>query len=171
MSCLFLLQSCELTHVTLGFSHYLSSACRKNIIYKIIKIPNAKLYFSLCKYWDFGYHEGEISISVKGSNISITIVKASKILIIVIGKVWIFWKGHKIRKNLPLKIWRYSIASNFKWKIFFWILWPSQNIRTLTWTKILEDMNKPYDSSQSGAMSCFRKLLCLKIAERIFSVF
>ena len=118
MSCLFLLQSCELTHVTLGFSHYLSSACRKNIIYKIIKIPNAKLYFSLCKYWDFGYHEGEISISVKGSNISITIVKASKILIIVIGKVWIFWKGHKIRKNLPLKIWRYSIASNFKWKIF-----------------------------------------------------
>ena len=77
MSCLFLLQSCELTHVTLGFSHYLSSACRKNIIYKIIKIPNAKLYFSLCKYWDFGYHEGEISISVKGSNISITIVKGA----------------------------------------------------------------------------------------------
>ena len=48
VSCLFLLQSCELTHVTLGFSHYLSSACRKNIIYKIIKIPNAKLYFWYC---------------------------------------------------------------------------------------------------------------------------
>ena len=47
VSCLFLLQSCELTHVTLGFSHYLSSACRrKNIIYKIIKIPNTKLYCS-----------------------------------------------------------------------------------------------------------------------------
>ena len=47
VSCLFLLQSCELTHVTLGFSHNLSSACRrKNIIYKIIKIPNTKLYCS-----------------------------------------------------------------------------------------------------------------------------
>ena len=101
MSCLFLLQSCELTHVTLGFSHYLSSACRKNIIYKIIKIPNAKLYFSLCKYWDFGYHEGEISISVKGSNISITIVKASKISIIVIGsKIWLIIKVSKISKGI-----------------------------------------------------------------------
>ena len=101
VSCLFLLQSCELTHVTLGFSHYLSSACRKNIIYKIIKIPNAKLYFSLCKYWDFGYHEGEISISVKGSNISITIVKASKILIIVIGsKISLIIKGSKISKSI-----------------------------------------------------------------------
>ena len=33
-------------------------------------------------------------------------------------KVRIFWEGHKIRKNLPLKIWRYWVASNFKWKIF-----------------------------------------------------
>ena len=33
-------------------------------------------------------------------------------------KVRIFWEGHKIWKDLPLKIWRYSVASNFKWKIF-----------------------------------------------------
>ena len=33
-------------------------------------------------------------------------------------KVRIFWEGHKIRKNLPLKIWRYSVTSNSKWKIF-----------------------------------------------------
>ena len=33
--------------------------------------------------------------------------------------VWIFWEGHKIWKNLPHKIWRYWLASNFKWKIFF----------------------------------------------------
>ena len=135
MSCLFLLQSCELTHVTLGFSHYLSSACRKNIIYKIIKIPNAKLYFSLCKYWDFGYHEGEISISVKGSNISITIVKASKILIIVIGKVWIFWEDHKMSKKNHLKFdatqWHQNLSGRF-----FWILWPSQNIRTLAKSRL-----------------------------------
>ena len=36
----------------------------------------------------------------------------------VVLKVWIFWEGHKIRKNLPLKIWCYSVASNFKWKFF-----------------------------------------------------
>ena len=35
------------------------------------------------------------------------------------SKVWTFWEGHKIWKNLPLSIWRYSVASNFKWKIFF----------------------------------------------------
>ena len=28
-------------------------------------------------------------------------------------KVRIFWEGHKIWKNLPLKIWRYSVTSNF----------------------------------------------------------
>ena len=33
-------------------------------------------------------------------------------------KVRIFWERHKIWKNLPLKIWRYSITSNFKKKIF-----------------------------------------------------
>ena len=40
-------------------------------------------------------------------------------------------KATKFEKNLPLKIWRYSVTSNFKWKIFFQILWPFQNIRTL----------------------------------------
>ena len=33
-------------------------------------------------------------------------------------KVRIFWEGHKIWKNLSLKIWHYSLTSNFKWKIF-----------------------------------------------------
>ena len=33
-------------------------------------------------------------------------------------KVRIIWEGHKIWKNLPLKIWRYWVASNFKWKFF-----------------------------------------------------
>ena len=33
-------------------------------------------------------------------------------------KVRIFWEGHKIWKNLPLTIWRYSVTSNFMWKIF-----------------------------------------------------
>ena len=64
-----------------------------------------------------------------------------------------FEKGTKLQKNLPLKIWRYWVMSNWKWKIFSnfvpfsacpnftvkswrWakFLWPSQNIRTLTWT-------------------------------------
>ena len=39
-------------------------------------------------------------------------------------KVKIFWEGHKIWKNLPLRIWRYSVR-------FCQILWPSQNIRIL----------------------------------------
>ena len=33
-------------------------------------------------------------------------------------KVWTFWEGHKIWKNLPLKIRHYSVVSNSKWKIF-----------------------------------------------------
>ena len=35
-----------------------------------------------------------------------------------IDKVWICWEGHKIWKNLPHKIWHYSVTSNFKWEIF-----------------------------------------------------
>ena len=38
---------------------------------------------------------------------------------IYISKVQKFWEGHKIWKNLPLKIWCYWVASNFKRKIFF----------------------------------------------------
>ena len=34
-------------------------------------------------------------------------------------KVRIFWKGHKIWKNLPPLIWCHSVASNLRWKIFF----------------------------------------------------
>ena len=33
-------------------------------------------------------------------------------------KVRIFWEGHKIWRNLPLKIWCYWVASNIRWKIF-----------------------------------------------------
>ena len=50
-------------------------------------------------------------------------------------------KATKFKKNLPLKICRYWLASNFRWKISFQILLLSQNIRTfikgkawLTWT-------------------------------------
>ena len=35
-----------------------------------------------------------------------------------VSKVWTFWEGHKIWKNLPVKIWHYWVMSNFKWKIF-----------------------------------------------------
>ena len=48
--------------------------------------------------------------------------------ILVDIKVQIFWEGHKVWKNLPLKIWHYWVASNCKWKI----LWPSQNIWTVS---------------------------------------
>ena len=34
-------------------------------------------------------------------------------------KVQIFWEGHKIWKNPSLRIWRYSLTSLSKWKIFF----------------------------------------------------
>ena len=33
-------------------------------------------------------------------------------------KVRIFWEGHKIWRNLPCKIWRYWVSSNFKWNFF-----------------------------------------------------
>ena len=35
-----------------------------------------------------------------------------------LSKVWTILEWHKIWKNLPLLIWHYSVASNFKWKIF-----------------------------------------------------
>ena len=38
--------------------------------------------------------------------------------IVFFSKVRIFWEGQKIQKNLPLKIWRYSVTSKFKWNIF-----------------------------------------------------
>ena len=50
-------------------------------------------------------------------------------------KVRIFWEGHKIWNNLPLKIWCYWVVSNLKWKIFSNFLWPSQNIRTLLFVR------------------------------------
>ena len=40
-------------------------------------------------------------------------------------------KATKFEKNLPLHIWRYWVTSNYKWKIFFSNLCPSQNIWTL----------------------------------------
>ena len=44
--------------------------------------------------------------------------KLGKCLVGVIDKVRIFWEGQKIWKSLPLKIRRYSVTSNFKWKNF-----------------------------------------------------
>ena len=38
--------------------------------------------------------------------------------LLMLSKVRIFWEGHKIWKNLPLKIGHYSVTSNFTWKIF-----------------------------------------------------
>jgi hypothetical protein len=41
-------------------------------------------------------------------------------------------KAKKSEKKFHLKFdAEYSVTSKFKWKIFFQILWPSQNIRTL----------------------------------------
>ena len=45
-------------------------------------------------------------------------------------KVWTFWEGHNIWKNLSLKIWRYSVVSNFKWKTFSNFVFFS-NVQTL----------------------------------------
>ena len=45
-------------------------------------------------------------------------------------KVGIFWEGHKTWKNLPLKVWRYSVASNFKWKIVAFSEYPDFTYRT-----------------------------------------
>ena len=39
------------------------------------------------------------------------------------GKVRIFWDGHKIWKNLPLKIWRYWVASNLCYVMIFMLEW------------------------------------------------
>ena len=46
-------------------------------------------------------------------------------------KVQIFWEGHKKLAHLPPLIWHCLVASNYKWKMGQ-ILWPSQNIWTLT---------------------------------------
>ena len=34
-----------------------------------------------------------------------------------LGKVRIFWEGHKIWKNLPLKIWHYWMAANYSFEV------------------------------------------------------
>ena len=44
-------------------------------------------------------------------------VDGTKLEITLNVKVRIFWEGHKIWKNLPLKIWRCSATLDFKWKI------------------------------------------------------
>ena len=41
----------------------------------------------------------------------------NSIRVLFFHKVQIFWEGHKFENNLPLIIWRYSVASNVKWKI------------------------------------------------------
>ena len=51
------------------------------------------------------------------------------------SKVGIFWEGHKIWKDLPLKIRRYWVTSNFKRKIF-WNLVPNSESPNLTCKKV-----------------------------------
>ena len=55
--------------------------------------------------------------------------------LLTFSKVRIFWEGHNIWKNPPLKIWHYSVTSNFT-RIFFSNLWPSQNLQTLVFCRI-----------------------------------
>ena len=43
-----------------------------------------------------------------------------------------FWEGHKIWNNLPFKIWRYRVTSNWKWKIFSNFVPFFQKVQTLT---------------------------------------
>ena len=61
---------------------------------------------------------------------------------ILLFKVRIFWEGHKIWKNLPLKTWGNSVTSIFKWKIFSNFMafseylnfkWPIESIISLRW--------------------------------------
>ena len=60
-------------------------------------------------------------------------------------KVRIFWEGHKIWNNLPLKIWRYWVVSTFKWKMFSNFVafseYPNFNIIDLYWYTCLEIWN------------------------------
>ena len=50
--------------------------------------------------------------------VRISFLSCIHISTLMFHKVRIFWEGHKIWKNLPLKIWHYSVTSNFTWKIF-----------------------------------------------------
>ena len=102
------------------------------------KYCSAKFWFwSSCPFMETNFHENIQSTIAKviclvGQNTSHT-KRKSDTSYVKPCKVWIFWERYKIWENLPLKIWHYSVMSNFKWKIFQ-ILWPSQNIRTLnTW--------------------------------------
>ena len=61
-------------------------------------------------------HDSYIVIFVKP--VLASCVKQIIMIIFSSYKVRIFWEGHKLRKNLPLKIWHNWVASNFKWKIF-----------------------------------------------------
>ena len=50
---------------------------------------------------------------------------------VYLNKVQIFWEGHKNLAHLPLFIWHYLVASNYKWKMGHIFVQPSQNIWTL----------------------------------------
>ena len=57
-------------------------------------------------------------------------------------KVHIFWEGHKILRNLPLTFWLRYIQSKVRGRLLK-ILWPSQNIWTLTLQSILLKVQVP----------------------------
>ena len=71
-------------------------------------------------------------------------------------KVQIFWEGHKIWKNLPLKIWRYWVASNSNWKIFSNFVAFSEYL-SFTWTT--DHIFSSFGVSTSGWRSIFQKFL------------
>ena len=66
-------------------------------------------------------------------------------------KVQVFWEGHKFEKNIPLIIWRYSVSSNVKRKIFSNFVAFSEylNFKSYSWTGCKEKVFQPIAISDS----------------------
>ena len=63
--------------------------------------------------WPLDILIGQSSLSPVKSTVKSWIVVLNQGQNLGFIKVSTFWEGHKIWKNLPLSIWRYSVASNF----------------------------------------------------------
>ena len=91
------------------------------------------------------------------------------------GKVRIFWEGHKVWKNLPLRIWHYSVTSSFKWKMFsnFVAFSKYSNFNYITLTQIILvskgivicTISQSSDKNPVG----FCPIFCLKITLLLYS--
>ena len=81
------------------------------------------------------------------------------------GKVRISWEDHKIWKNLPLKIWCYWVASNFKWKICFNFVAFSEypNFNVFCFHKYINDVWCATYAKKNEFICIPRKLSCLWI--------